>query len=451
MRVDVEIENGVVVDAWISSELFRGFEPMMIGRDPRDASLFTQRICGICSTAHAVAAALAQQQAFGVAPTPNGQHLMNLISAADFLQNHLRHFYTLVLFDYVRGFPTPPFQPPATGDYRLPPKINDELLEHYKQAVSFAARAHAMLAVFGAKAPMQQTIMPTGVTEQASSERIMVYASILREIREFVETAYITDALTIAEYYKDYYAIGGGYGNLLSYGLFPAPVTGQRAFPAGVAISRGAAEPVSAGEIVEGVSCSWYRDSQESRHPAEGVTVPDRDKTGAYTWTKAPRYKGVPCEGGPLARAWMSGDWRRGVSVMDRIIARAKEALKICRLAEEWLGLLTPGGPSLRPYTPPPQGTGVGLTDAMRGALGHWFSYQSGRVIRYQVVTPTAWNFSPRDAGGQRGPAEQALVGTPVADKGDLVEIGRVVRSFDPCFTCAVHIVSRPGAEPYRV
>ena len=93
LRADVEVQNGKIVDAWLGAQLFRGIESMLIGRDPRDAALFTQRICGICSGAHAVVASMAQQQAFGVAPTPTGQHLINLIFAADIIQNHLRHFY----------------------------------------------------------------------------------------------------------------------------------------------------------------------------------------------------------------------------------------------------------------------------------------------------------------------------------------------------------------------
>ena len=439
LRVDVEVEGGRVTDAWVSSLLFRGFEPIMVGRDPRDASLFLQRICGICSTAHAMAAAMAQQEAFRVAPTPNGQLLINLIFAADLIQNHLRHFYVLVLYDYVAGPDMPPFIPRSKGDYRLPKKTNDELLQHGVKAIEMSVRAHEMLALFGAKAPHQQTIMASGVTEQATSDRIMAYRAILREIKQFVETVHLADVFTIAEYYKDYYNIGAGYGNFLSYGMFPHSTTGQRAIGAGVVIGKNTMENFDSGQITENVHYSWYRDDTETRRPAEGRTDPDREKADAYSWIKAPRYKGLAFEGGPLARAWINNEWRRGVSVLDRIIARAKETLKVCKLAEQWLDELVPGGPTLTPYTPPSQGAGVGLTDAMRGPLGHWFSYQEGKIRHYQIVTPTAWNFSPRDASGKRGAAEEAIIGTPVADADSLIEVGRVVRSFDPCFTCAVH------------
>nr|WP_094607921.1 nickel-dependent hydrogenase large subunit [Sporomusa acidovorans]OZC19055.1 periplasmic [NiFeSe] hydrogenase large subunit [Sporomusa acidovorans DSM 3132] len=448
-RVDVEIEGGQVVDAWIGGMLFRGFEIIMAGRDPRDAALFLQRICGICSSAHAVAAAMAQQQAFRVEPTPIGQHLTNLIFAADIIQNHLRHFYLLALYDYAIGPEMSPYTPRQKGDFRLPKTVNDELLRHAEQGLKMAVRAHEMLAVFGAKVPHQQTIMASGVTERTSVDRLKAYGGILREITEFVEQIHSSDIMTIADYYKDYYDIGTGYGNLLSYGMFPGPANGQRAFKAGVIFNRGTVvETLDAAQITEAVQFSWYRDEQVKRKPAEGVTVPDIDKPDAYTNVKAPRYQSLAFESGPLARAWINGDYRRGISVMDRLVARGREVLKICRLAEEWLAQVIPGSPSLRPYTPPSAGEGIGLTDAMRGALGHWFSYEDNKITHYQVITPSTWNFSPRDAEGKRGPVEQALIGVPVTDPENLIEVGRVVRSFDPCFTCAVHALQVPNAKP---
>ncbi|BBB90234.1 MAG TPA: nickel-dependent hydrogenase large subunit [Methylomusa anaerophila] len=440
LRVDVDIQGGQVVDAWVGSYLFRGFEAMLKNRDPRDTLLFVQRICGICSCAHSVANALAQQQAFGVKPTPTGQHLTNLIYAADIIQNHLRHFYSLVIFDYVKGPALPPYTPRPEKVFRLPPKVNDELFSHIKEGGKMAARAHEMLAVFGAKAPHQQTIMATGVTEQASAERLLTYSSILQDITQWVEKVLLADVQTIAEYYRDYFSIGAGYGNFLSYGMFPAPVTGVRTFKPGLIINRGKVEEPDINEITEDIRHSWYQDDQVSRHPADGKTEPNPGKPEAYTWVKAPRYKGLPFEGGPLARGYINGDYRQGISVMDRIMARAHETLKICRLAAGWLKEVVPGSPANQPYTVPPAGVGVGLTDAMRGGLGHWMSYKNGGIDHFQVVTPTTWNFSPRDEKGVRGPVEQALIGTPAEDD-HLTEVGRVVRSFDPCFTCAVHVM----------
>jgi len=451
LRVDVEIQNGKVVDAMVGATLFRGFENMMVGRDPCDAALFTQRICGICSSAHATAATLAMQQAFDVLPTPNGQHLMNLIFAADIIQNHIRHFYVLAIYDYIKGPNMPPYTPRPEGDYRLPQKLNEELLAHTKEGMLKAMRAHEMLAIFGAKIPMQQTILPTGVTEQATVDRLSAYEGILRELTEWVEKVYLYDVAVLTDYYKDYYSIGSTWGNMLSYGMFPQAITGKREYLPGVIFEKGKVQPLDVSKIGEEIRHSWYHDEILTRNPGEGTTVPDRNKADAYSWIKSPRYAGTAFEGGALARAWISGEYWRGTGVMDRIAARAQETLKICQLAQEWLAQIVLGGPTLLKYTPPMQGEGVGLTDAMRGALGHWIKIKDGKIVHYQIVTPTAWNFSPRDNQGKPGPVEVALLGTPVANPEDLVEIGRVIRSFDPCFTCAVHMIDAPENIPIIV
>lgn len=444
LRVDIDIVGGKVKDARVTGTLFRGFENMMIGRDPRDAALFTQRICGICSGAHAVAAAMAQQQIFGVEPTPNGQLLTNLIFAADMIQNHLRHFYVLALYDYCLGPDIPPYVPRLKGDYRLDDKNTSEILRHARQGIELAARGHEMMALFGAKAPHQQTIIPTGVTGKASSEKLIAYGSILREIRAWVETVHVRDVMTIADAYNDYYNIGAGYGHLMSYGMFEQPVSKERSFKSGVVMNRGPVQALDNSAISEHIRYSWYQDSQESRLPSEGVTEPQPGKSEAYSWVKAPRYQGLPVESGPLARAWISGEYRRGISVMDRLVTRAQEVLKICALAQTWLEQVVPGAPTYRPYTPKPNGEAAALTDAMRGVLGHWMTVENHKVRRYQVITPTTWNFSPRDNNGLRGPVEEALIGIAVADSESLMEVGRVVRSFDPCFTCAVHMIDAP-------
>lgn len=443
LRIDVQVENGRVTDAWVGGMLFRGMETMLTGRDPRDVSLFTQRICGICSSAHAMAATLAQRQAFGVSATPNGHLMSNLIVIADMIQNHLRHFYLLALYDYVQGPDMPPWTPRLKGEYRIPKKETDTLLSHARQGLEMAIRAHEMLALFGAKAPHSQTILPTGVTQPATAERIIAFRGILYEIKKWVETVHLEDVMTIANYYSDYYSIGTGYGNLLTFGMLPAPVTNEPVFAAGVITNKNSPQTLDVAHITESVQYSWYEDEKESRHPSEGITVPNRDKQTAYTWVKAPRYKGLPYEGGPLARAWMDNDYKKGISVMDRLAARQLEVVKLCRFAADWLELITPNGPTCHSYTPASHCQGIGIMDTMRGPLGHWMTIRDNKVAHYQIVTPTSWNFAPRDSQGLRGPVEEALIGTPVADPESLIEVGRVVRSFDPCFTCAIHAIKR--------
>ncbi|MBM4028651.1 MAG: nickel-dependent hydrogenase large subunit, partial [Planctomycetes bacterium] len=162
-------------------------------------------------------------------------------------------------------------------------------------------------------------------------------------------------------------------------------------------------------------------------------------KSNAYSWLKAPRYSGRPCEVGPLARMWINGEYAHGVSVMDRHLARAQEALKIAQAAQRWLEELVPDGPVYTPPVIPAMATGMGLTEAPRGALGHWLGISGGRISQYQVITPTTWNASPRDNKGILGPMEEALLGTPVQNPEKPIEVMRVIHSFDPCLDCAVH------------
>jgi len=144
----------------------------------------------------------------------------------------------------------------------------------------------------------------------------------------------------------------------------------------------------------------------------------------------------------------VNGDYRKGISVMDRHVARAQEALKIAQAMKNWLGQLTVGGAVYnQAFTldMPATGSGVGLTEAPRGALGHWVRVNSGKIANYQIITPTCWNASPRDGKGVRGPIEDALIGTPIKDQNQPIEVVRVIHSFDPCLSCAVHVMRPKG------
>ena len=207
--------------------------------------------------------------------------------------------------------------------------------------------------------------------------------------------------------------------------------------------------------------------------PAQGKTIPEPNKAGAYSWLKAPRYGGAAAEVGPLARAmvaYAAGDKvykpqvesalsaagigpEQCVSVLGRHLARALECRIAVRAMGGWLDELVPGDPVAVALKMPDQATGVGMTDAPRGALGHWMEIRDKKIARYQLVVPTTWNGSPRDAGGQPGPMEQALIGTKVNDGENPYEIVRIIRSFDPCLACSVHVLdARRGVRGvYRI
>ncbi|MFZ5646625.1 MAG: nickel-dependent hydrogenase large subunit [Bacillota bacterium] len=443
--VEVTVENKKVVDAKCSGIFFRGFELILRGRDPRDASYLTERICGICSTAHGTAASLALEDAAGVKPPHNGNLLRNLIFGAEFLQNHIRHFYLYSLADYIHGAGLGPFVPEYPADKRLPQKTNDAMVRNYFQALEISRLTYELVTLLGGKAPHTHGLLAGGSTVSPSVDILMDFSSKLKKINRFIKDALVSDTYTLAEAYPDYYDIGRSSTNLLEFGLFPRTAGDrERHFPEGAVID-GRPQEFDISAIKEHFSNSWYAGGMEPEHPSYGQTNPDPGKNGAYSWVKAPRYRGKPMEGGPLARLWIRGDYRRGISTMDRIVARALEAKIIGELMEGWVEDLQPGKPVFTPFEVPNDAEGTGLTSAMRGPLGHWIRIKKGRIEHYQIITPTAWNFSPRDDAGNPGPVEEALIGTPIADESQPFEIGRVVRAFDVCSSCSAHVII-PGS-----
>ncbi len=432
LKVEVNVEGGKVVDAKCSGTMFRGFEIIMKGRDPRDAQHLTQRICGVCPASHSLAASFNLESAFGVEPPENARIMRNLVQGANYLMSHILHFYHLAALDYVKGPDTAPFTPRYEGDYRLPDDVNAAAVNHYIQALDIRKKCHEMLAIFGGKMPHLMTFVPGGVTEEVSVDKIVSYVWRLKEIIRFVDEVYVPDVLAVAGAYKDYYDIGKGYGNFLSFGVFPLDKGGTKRLLKRGTYIKGQDGAMDAKQITEQVKHSWYRDETTNKNPEQGMTVPQVDKADAYTFVKAPRYAGTPCEVGPLARMWVNGDYRKGVSVMDRHAARALECQKVAHALQEWILQLKPGEKTYNYVEPPAEGEGAGLTEAPRGAVGHWIRIAGGKTENYQIIPPTNWNCSPRDDAGIRGPMEEALIGTPVKDVGNPIEPARVVRSFDP-------------------
>ena len=281
----------------------------------------------------------------------------------------------------------------------------------------------------------------------------------LGRLRTFIETVYLPDVVAVAGAFPSYFELGRGCGNFLTYGAFPEDDDGGSPFyPSGVLVGN-QLQALNTDAITEDVRYSWYS-SASGRKPTEGETKPDPTKAGAYSWLKAPRYDGRPLEVGPLARLLVAyHDGRnaalksavdgllkavgRGpqdlVSVLGRHATRALEAKLLVDRCSEWIEQLVPDQPSCCDFTIPASGSGIGLTEAARGALGHWLEIREHKIANYQCVVPTTWNCSPRDDRDQSGPVEQALVGTPIADPKSPIEAARVIRSFDPCLACAVH------------
>lgn len=438
MLLEAWLEDGEIKDAFISDTLYRGFEQILLGRSAMDMPYYTQRICGICSSAHAITAALAVEQAMGMFVPPNGLLIRNLILASDYIQNHIRHIYLYTLPDYFRGPDIAPFVPHSDSDLRLSSKENATMTEHYFKALNISRTAHAAFAVFGGKAPHGHGLVPGGASMEVDADKVNRYRGYLLEIIGFIDAILIPDIIMIKERYPEYVDLGKGIGNYMSVGGFSS-LEGSKLFPQGV-ILQGKREGYDEKQVTEDVTSAWYK-PHGPLHPMEEDTVPDRSQPKGYTWVKSPRYRGQPVEVGPLARAIINKEEVIGYGALARIWARALETKRIATTTLEWLNRLEPGAETLDTKIGQATGVGIGLHEAMRGSLGHWVSVKNGRVNHYQIVTPSALNFGSRDETGTRSVGESCLLGIKIRTE-DLKEAGRIIRSFDPCFSCSVHILN---------
>lgn len=445
MEIDVTIDQNQVVDAKTKGNLFRGFEQMLVGRSPFDAVYFTQRICGICSAAHSMASSHALEDALNIEPMEQGNYLRDIIHCCEFLQNHIRHFYQYTVPDFVKIEQNSLFQTDH-DDFRLPKNMNDRISQHYFDSLKFSRLAHQMLAVLGGKAPHNHGVFIGGITTQATAEKVVHIDSILVRIARFIDEKMIPDVYDIARFYEDYFRMGGGYGNLLTYGAFNYYKELGTLYVDPLVSTMGSVETFDESKIQEKIDYAYFKSITNSNQPNEEVTEPDMDKEKAYSWVKAPRYKGLPFEVGPLARLILSGAYNNGISAMDRTIARVLETKKITEIMKILLQQIIPGVDVQKKYELPASASGRGLLDTTRGALGHWLKIQDKKISFYQIITPSTWDFSTRDDQGYRGTAEEALIGTPIQNPDKPAEIGRILRSFDPCMSCATHVYS-PGKQ----
>ncbi len=358
---------------------------------------------------------------------------------------------------------------------KLPPEMNLELTAHYLQALAIQAKAAQALAVFGGKFPYHMSTPPGGVTVVPSLQDIENFEFIMKEVTDFVRNVFVPDVLAVAPYYIDHATFGKGVGNFLSWGVLEDVDSRdpyKRALPRG-AIFGGQlkVEQVDPSEVQEYVSHSWYtHDSGAGKNPGSNnaTTAPQYTKVDTndkYTWAKTAQIKNKPMEVGTLARmliAYLSpnapyyatvkslvdstlqalgsaGKPEILISALGRIATKALESVLIADKAEADLARLkqnikdgdnnwfNPKG-----HDVPDAGAGVGAWEAPRGALAHWNRIEGGKIASYQAVPASNWNFSPRNDQGQRGPVEEALVGTPVADAAKPLEVLRVIHTFDP-------------------
>ncbi|MEE4364978.1 MAG: nickel-dependent hydrogenase large subunit [Desulfotignum sp.] len=526
LRIEVEVENGKVKDAWSSGQMFRGIEMMLKGRDPRDAHHFVQRSCGVCTYIHALSSVRAVEAACSITIPDNARIIRNLLHGAQYQHDHIVHFYHLHALDWVDIVSALSADPvktaalsenvsgrPGTADYfrtvqdklktfvnsgqlgpfnnaywghpayQLPAEANLMAASHYLEALKLQAKAARMHAIFGGKNPHPQSLVVGGVTciGDLTPERLDEFYGIWKETKAFVDQVYIPDILAVASFYKDWAGIGGNNTTYLAYGDFPRKgVDDDLLLPGGVLMGDLSPQPLDTTLITEDVTRGWYEPG-ESRHPYQGETKPipaevTYNTDDKYSWIKAPRYDGRSAEVGPLARnlvAYTRGqkDVKQLVdhvlstlgvgtealfSTLGRTAARGIETVVVGNAMESWIAELRSniarGDKEIyQPWLMPETGMGYGLNDVPRGALGHWIEIDKKKIKNYQYVVPSTWNLGPRDAQNQKGPVENSLIGTPVADPKQPLEILRTVHSYDPCIACAIHVIDPHTNETYKV
>ena len=548
LRIDCEIENGVVTNAWSSGTMWRGMENIVKGSDPRDAWMIMQRICGVCTTVHAIISVRAVEDALGAKVPVNAQYIRNMILSAHSMHDHIVHFYQLSAMDWVditaalnadpdkaaemlKGvstwglnsanefrnvqnkikslvesgqlgiFANGYFGHPAM---KLPPEVNLIAVAHYLQALECQRDCNRIVALLGGKTPHIQNLAIGGVANPINLdsqsvlnlERLMFVKSCIDRLNDFVTQVYRVDAAIIAAYYPEWLNLGKTSGNYLSVPEYPIDGDNSKFVLTGGYIENfdiSTFRPITQQKdefVVKGIKESgkhaWYEDD-EPREPWAGLTRPKYtgwQDEGKYSWVKAPSFYGKVVEVGPLAYLMcnlanenkdtlhhfnhikglyekLSGNTLSVDhlhSTLGRIIARTVHCCVLNNILEQQWKLLVDnigtGDTVAYLKTDIPQTgefKGVGFGEVPRGMLSHWVVVKNGKIENYQAVVPSTWNAGPRNQNDEMGPYELSIIGTPVADPTKPLEVVRTIHSFDPCMSCAVHVVNTENGEVTQV
>ena len=466
LEVALDIDDGRVAAAYVNAPLYRGFEQILAGKDPRDALVIAPRICGICSVSQSMAAAYALADAQRLAMPRNGDLATNLVLAAENVADHFTHFYLFFMPDFARAvYASDPWY--ASLAQRFTATVGDAA----REAIGARAQWLHLMGLLAGKWPHTLGLQPGGSTRPILAQECLRLLLQIAAFRRFLEQVTFGDRLEAivaldsaaalsgwadaapphSSDLRRFLAIADALGldklgragdRFMSYGGYL--IDGERLF--GPGLWHHGLQSLDTALIGEDLSHSRMQ-GDAAHHPSRGATLPEPDKAGAYSWCKAPRLDGAVVEVGALARQVVDGHplvrdlvAASGGNVRSRVVARLLEVARVVIAMEDWVRALVPGEPFCHTAQLPNNADGVGLVEAARGSLGHWLSVRDGRIANYQIVAPTTWNFSPRDAAGVPGALEQALVGAPLRD-GETSPLAaqHIVRSFDPCMVCTVH------------
>jgi len=535
-QTTVDVEGGRVLEASAVATLFRGYEVILEGRDPRDAIFVSSRACGVCGGVHATASALALEMAFGIQPPPMGIVVRNLLVATEYLYDRPTHLFTRVGPDFSEAAvrETNPelweraLRTPAPGGATHGFALISDLMtamtpfagKLYTEALAMSRRAREAYVLLGGKYPHPQTITPGGVSATVGTQDLQL---MLLRVVEFFD--YSQKVVAVWDDVVDFFfeadprfrEVGQAPPNFIDLGQWDDPYAYDGKFE--TASAWGERRWSTPGAIVDGrlrttdiqrvnmgveefVDHSFYEDwsgggSQSgndpagnplsNRHPANKQTIPQPGEThlaGKYSWSTAPRWDRQPMETGAYARLWMTAiadklphrgfteptghslrlaipqaqlpatvlEWRvpEHWGALERNRAQAYALAHSALVAYEslllGLDLMRKGGPDAGVFThykiPKDLRHGTGLWGGSRGYLSHHVTLEDQVIQRYQIVAPSTFTMSPRDAFGNSGPCEAAVVATPLlstAHPERCIDVLRTIRSFDPCMSCATH------------
>ena len=515
---------------------------------PRDAWMIMQRICGVCTTVHAIISVRAVEDAIGAKVPVNAQYIRNMILAAHSIHDHIVHFYQLSAMDWVDITAALKADPEKAADMlkgvstwslnsanefrnvqkkiqalvdsgqlgifangyfghaamKLPPEVNLIAVAHYLQALECQRDANRVVALLGSKTPHIQNLAiggvanPINLDSQAvlNQERLMFVKACIDRLTDFINQVYKVDAAVFAAYYPEWLSLGKTSGNYLSVPEYPIDADNSKFMLKGGYIENGdlsTFRPIDQQKdefVVKGIKESgkhaWYEDD-EPLEPWAGLTRPKYtgwQDDGKYSWVKAPTFYGKVVEVGPLAYLMcglaandtptvnhfneLKGIYEKLTgntlttdqlhSTLGRIIGRTVHCCAINDiLSAQWQMLIdniAKGDMTAYIKTDIPASgefRGVGFGEVPRGMLSHWVVIKDGRIENYQAVVPSTWNAGPRNEQDQMGPYELSIIGTPVADPTKPLEVVRTIHSFDPCMSCAVHVVNTENGEVTEV
>lgn len=475
LEVSLEIAEQKVQSAQVTAPLYRGFEQILQGRAPLDALAIVPRVCGICSVSQSLAAAAALRSlaanALGLSAcellAANGRLASNLVHAAENIADHLTHSYLFFLPDFARadyaGQPWHPFAQRAYAANRG---------THSAAIIRLRARLLHVVGLLAGKWPHSLALQPGGTTVAADNGTKARLLSALADVRQGLEQQVFAAPLEriigletpdqLQDYRReespdsadfrfflslcetlDLHGLGRCEVPHISFGAYHGEDPSLPLFASGqVSANSQTPAPLDLSTLNEDISHAWYAPTAHQSQPNPNPNQPD-----AYSWCKAPRLSNQPAQTGALSRQLCDRHpllstltQTHGAGVAGRVIARYLEIARLIPMMEQWVRALRPREPFCLDVPMPSEGEGTGLCEAARGALGHWISVRKGRIHSYQIIAPTTWNFSPRDANQTPGPLEQALAGcaAPNSDTAP-VAVQHIVRSFDPCMVCTVH------------